>query len=145
MITQIKETNRSGGIYVQNAARQKERLHGDLTEKIIALCFKAHRELGPGFSERVYHNALKQELVKERIDFQMEKEYDITYHETKIGSLRLDLVIQNKVVVEVKAVTGKPPELFRHQVLSYLKVTGLNVGLLVNFGNKSCQISRIIQ
>ena len=55
----------------------------------------------------------------------------------------MDLVIEDKIIVEIKAVTGNMPDVFKYQVLSYLKASSLKVGLLVNFGNKSCQIKRL--
>ena len=58
--------------------------------------------------------------------------------------MKIDLVIEDKVVVEVKAVSTKLPELFKNQVVSYLKVSGLKVGLLVNFGQQSCEVKRLL-
>jgi len=115
-----------------------------LTEKIIACCFKVHSELGSGFNERIYHNALKITLEKANLKYHTEKTFTVLFQDKKIGSLKLDLVVQDKVIVEIKALTGNIPEVFRYQILSYLKVSGLHVGLLVNFGNKSCQIKRFI-
>ena len=62
----------------------------------------------------------------------------------RVGTFKLDLIIEDKVIVELKAVTGYIPEVFKYQVLSYLKVSGLHVGLLINFGNKSCQVKRFV-
>ncbi|MDD5454965.1 MAG: GxxExxY protein [Candidatus Ratteibacteria bacterium] len=115
-----------------------------LTEKIIACCFKIHSELGPGFNEKIYHNALKIALQEKNLKYQTEKQFSVSFQDEKVGSLKLDLIVENKVVVEVKALTGHIPEVFKHQVLSYLKVTGLHIGLLVNFGNKSCQVKRFM-
>lgn len=113
-----------------------------LTEKIIACCFKVHSELGPGFNEKIYHRALKLALRERKIGHQAEKEYPIIFQDKKIGSLRLDLIVDERVIVEVKAVTGNIPSVFIQQILSYLKVAKLRIGLLVNFGDKSCQIKR---
>jgi len=115
-----------------------------LTEKIIACCFKVHSELGVGFYEKVYHNALKLSLGKAKLEYQTEKEFPIFFQEKKIGSLRLDLIVEEKIIVEVKALIGNIPDVFKYQTLSYLKVSYLRTGLLVNFGNKSCQIKRFI-
>lgn len=115
-----------------------------LTEKIIACCFKVHSELGPGFNEKIYHNALKLALKEANLDYQTEKEFTVYFQDKKIGFLKLDLIVEDKVVVEVKALTGNTPEVFKYQLLSYLKVSDLHVGLLVNFGNKSCQIKRFM-
>ena len=115
-----------------------------LTEKIIAVCFKVHSELGPGLTEKIHHNALKIALKEANLKYDSEKEFSVNFQEKEVGSLRLDLIVQNKVIVEVKAVTGNMPEVFKYQVLSYLRVSKLEVGLLVNFGNKSCQIKRLM-
>ena len=115
-----------------------------LTEKIIGCCFKVHSELGPGFNEKIYHNALKLLLEEKGLKYETEKDFKIGFHDKKIGSLRLDLVVENKVIVEIKGITGNIPEVFRYQVLSYLKASKLAVGLLINFGNKSCQVQRFV-
>ena len=115
-----------------------------LTERIIACCFKVHSELGVGFYEKVYHNALKLSLEKVKLEHQTEKGFPIFFQEKKIGSLRLDLIVEEKIIVEVKALIGNIPDVFKYQTLSYLKVSYLRTGLLVNFGNKSCQIKRFI-
>lgn len=115
-----------------------------LTEKIIACCFKVHSELGLGFNERIYHNALKIVLKEKKLKYQTEQYFPVHFENKKVGSLRLDLIIEGKVIVEVKAVSGYIPEVFKYQILSYLKVSNLHVGLLVNFGGKSCQVKRFV-
>ncbi len=115
-----------------------------LTEKIIACCFKAHSELGPGFKEKIYHNALKLALKEADLEYQTEKQFAVFFQDKKVGSLKLDLIVQGKVIIEVKALTSHIPDVFKYQLLSYLKVSNLHVGLLVNFGNKSCQIKRFM-
>ncbi|MCH8316966.1 MAG: GxxExxY protein [Bacteroidetes bacterium] len=114
-----------------------------LTEKIIACCFTVHNELGPGFPERIYHNALKIVIKEDGLTYESEKEFDIYFKDLKIGKFRCDLVIGNKVIVEIKSVTDKMPILFHYQLLSYLKASKIKTGLLVNFGNKSCEIKRL--
>jgi len=115
-----------------------------LTERIIACCFKIHSELGPGFNEKIYHNALKLALEEADLQYQTEGRFDVFFQDKRIGFLRLDLIVEGKAVIEVKALTGNIPDLFKYQILSYLKVTNLRVGLLVNFGNKSCQMKRFM-
>jgi len=115
-----------------------------LTEKIIAGCFEVHNELGAGFKESVYHNALKIALEKEGLKFETEKTIELEFQGKKVGKFRLDLIVENKVVVEVKSMEGYIPDVFKGQILSYLKASGLSVGLLINFGNKSCYIKRFV-
>lgn len=114
-----------------------------LTEKIIACAYKVHSALGPGFNERIYHNALSIALKEAGLNYDTEKEYKVTYQGKQVGKLRIDLLVEERVVVEVKAVTGIMPRLFEAQVLSYLKVVDCKVGLLINFGNRSCQVRRL--
>lgn len=115
-----------------------------LTEKIIGCCFKVHKELGAGFSEKIYQNALIILFEEQNINYEIEKEYEVKYLNKKIGKFRADMVVEGKVIVELKAVTGNMPKVFECQVISYLRSSGLKVGLLINFGNKSCQIQRIV-
>src|SRR3989338_10639170 len=100
--------------------------------------------LGPGFNEKIYHNALKLALKADNLSYETEKRYEVSYEDKQVGVLRIDLIVEDKVVVEVKAITGMIPKIFEAQVLSYLKITGYKVGLLINFGSKSCQIRRLM-
>jgi GxxExxY protein len=115
-----------------------------LTEKIIACAYKVHGELGPGFNENIYHNALKIALEGQQLKYQTEKSFNILFKNKNVGKLRLDLIVENKVIVEIKSVSSHMPILFESQVLSYLKATEYKVGLLINFGNRSCHIRRLM-
>ncbi len=114
-----------------------------LTEKVIACCFEVHKELGPGFQEKVYHNALKVLFEERDIKYESEKEFDVFFHGKKVGVFRCDLLIEQIAIVELKSVTGIMPILFRNQLISYLKASKIKTGLLINFGNQSCQIKRV--
>lgn len=83
-------------------------------------------------------------LGREGLVYETEKRYPVTFQSKKVGQLVVDLLVENQVIVEIKAVTGYLPEVFKYQIISYLKAARLNVGLLVNFGNKSCQVKRFI-
>ena len=115
-----------------------------LTEKIIACCFRVHNELGPGFAEKIYHKALMIAFEDADLAYEAEKTFKVFFQDKKVGSFRLDLLVEGKVIVEIKALTGNVPEVFKYQVLSYLKASGGHVGLLINFGNKSCHIKRFV-
>ena len=115
-----------------------------LTERIIAACYQVHNELGPGFVERIYLSALKAALKKLELKYEQEKEFGVLFQGEKVGKFRADLVIEDKVIVELKALEGRMPKVFESQVISYLKASGLNVGLLVNFGNRSCEVRRLM-
>jgi GxxExxY protein len=109
-----------------------------LRERIIGCCFKVHKDLGPGFNEKIYHNALMQLLDQKGIKYQTEKEFAVYCLDKQIGSFRADLVVEDKVILEIKSLTGNILTLFEHPLFSYLKASGFHVGLLINFGNKSC-------
>jgi GxxExxY protein len=117
--------------------------HDALTEKIIGCCFEVHRALGPGFIEKVYSNALQHQLKIGNLSFVAEKEFNVIFKEQLVGKFRCDLFVENTVIVELKSVTGFLPKLFQTQLLSYLKASGVKTGLLINFGNSSCEVKRL--
>jgi GxxExxY protein len=106
----------------------------ELTEKIIGAAIEVHRILGPGLLESIYEEALAIELELRGIPFQRQVEIDVQYKGHTIKGQRLDLLVEEQVVVELKSVTNLP-EVAMAQVLSYLKAAGLKRGLLINFGN----------
>ncbi len=114
-----------------------------LTEKIIGCCFKVHTELGAGFLEKIYHNSLIIALKEEGIKIETEKEFEVFFNKQKVGKFRCDLLIEKKVIVELKAIDGYLPKIFQYQLLSYLKASATKTGLLINFGNKSCEVKRL--
>ncbi len=116
-----------------------------LTEQIIGSCFKVHKKLGPGYNEKIYQNALKLQLECDGLICECEKEYKVNYLDKFVGTLRIDLIIEKRVIVEIKAISTFVPKVFENQVISYLKSSQLDVGLLVNFGNNSCQIRRLMK
>jgi GxxExxY protein len=87
---------------------------------------------------------MKLVLEEKGLRYDTEKEFIVYLQNKKIGSLRLDLIVEDKVILEIKALTGNIYEVFKYQLLSYLKISNLHVGLLVNFGNKSCQVKRFM-
>lgn len=116
-----------------------------LTEKIIGCCYNVHNELGPGYNEKIYQNALKSEFDRNNIKYETEKKYKVFYQNKHVGELRADLVVEDSVIVEIKALTGYIPKVFENQVISYLKTSCLHIGLLINFGNKSCRVRRLVK
>ena len=115
-----------------------------ITKRIIGCCFEVHKEIGPGFNEKIYHNALKLLFGQKGLRFETEKEFEVFYLNKKVGSFRTDLIVENQVIVEIKSLAGNIPIIFEHQLISYLKASSLHVGLLINFGNKSCQVKRVV-
>jgi len=115
-----------------------------LTKKIIGACYEVHNELGPGFVEKIYLKALKIALLKINLGYGTEKEFWVSFDNEKVGKFRVDMVVENKVIVELKSIEGSMPKIFESQLISYLKAAKLNVGLLVNFGNRKCVIRRLV-
>ena len=119
-------------------------LYGDLTQKIIGAALEVHRELGPGFLEYVYEEALCYELELRDVTFDRQKDLDIYYKDLLIPrKYKPDLLIENKVIVEIKATSGLT-NIDEAQLLNYLKATRLRIGLLLNFGRESLEINRKI-
>lgn len=113
------------------------------TEKIIGLCYSVFNELGPGFPEKVYQNALEKLFEEEIIRFQSERPFDVLFKGERVGLFKVDFLVDDSVILEIKSITGKLPKVFEAQVISYLKAAGIKAGLLVNFGDTSCTVRRI--
>jgi GxxExxY protein len=111
-----------------------------LTQKIIGSAFKVHNTLGAGYLEKVYENALRIELTKQGLKVEQQKPIKVYYEDEVVGEYFADLWVENQVIVELKAVQSLNKE---HEVQSvnYLTATGVDTGLLLNFG-PSVQIKR---
>ena len=114
-----------------------------LSSRIINSALKVHRELGPGFLESIYQASLPIQLHRDGMKADTQKEIRISYAGFEVGLHRLDLVVDDTVVVELKAVKGFD-DAHLAQVLSYLKASGLKVGLLLNFGGPTLKVKRIV-
>lgn len=112
--------------------------------KIIGACMKVHRELGSGFLEPVYHEALVVEFNKQGIPFESEKVFKIIYSGVELKSTYVaDFVCYDKIVLEIKA-TSSLSDAHVSQLLNYLKASGMQIGLLVNFGEASLKYQRCV-
>ncbi len=120
-----------------------ELIYKELAYKIVGCAMAVHKALGPGFIESVYEAALKVELTAQRISFEAQKEYSVFYRGQEIKKFYCDLVVENKIILELKAVR-KLGDIERAQVINYLKVTHLQLGLLINFGEKSLVSERLV-
>jgi len=116
--------------------------HSEISKKIIAAAFAVHKELGYGFVEKVYKNALAIELQEMGVKCALEVPLKVIYHEKTVGDYYADMIVDEKIVVEVKAVSDLEP-IHEVQLVNYLKATGLHIGLLVNFG-QSVKVKRRI-
>lgn len=118
-------------------------LYHELTNRILKACYTVHNELGCGFLEKVYQEALEVQLSEMGIPFEREKHLPITYHGKVLKCDYIaDFVVDNKVIIELKAVTEMSP-IFEAQTINYLRATGIKVGLLINFGIRQLQIKRL--
>jgi GxxExxY protein len=115
----------------------------DLTRTIIGCCMKVHTNLGMGFPEKIYQRCLVLELKGLGLKYELEVDKPVHYLGKVIGRKRLDLLVENKVLVEIKAVS-EIDKVYYNQVLNYLKIFGLEVGLLINFGKQSLEFKRLI-
>ncbi|MHC4509662.1 MAG: GxxExxY protein [Planctomycetota bacterium] len=116
--------------------------HKELTRDIINAAHTVHNALGYGFLERVYHKSLFIELSKRDYSIEFEKHIEVRYDNQVVGDFSADLLVEKKVIVEVKA-ADKYTSVFEAQLLNYLRATGLEVGLIVNFGT-SVEVKRMV-
>ena len=112
-----------------------ELLHRDLTEVILKTFYEVYKELGYGFLERVYQNALYIELKSKGLDVIPQKKIKVYYKGNVVGDYYADLIVENTIILELKAVEYIV-EQFENQLLNYLRGTDCEVGLLLNFGKK---------
>jgi GxxExxY protein len=115
--------------------------HGDLTQAIIGCAMTVHRTLGPGFLESVYQNALAHELRKSGLAVECEKIIRVLYDGIPVGTFSADMLVEGRVLIENKAVQSL---VLGHelQLINYLTATGVDVGLLLNFGASRLQFKR---
>ena len=117
--------------------------HKDVTYRIIGCAQHVHGSLGPGFPESVYHNALCRALMAKDICFESQKTYDVYYEGYRCGEFRPDLVVDDCVIIELKALSALTED-HAAQVLSYLKASGIRVSLLLNFGRQALEVKRFV-
>lgn len=142
-ITQKSTQNGAESDNVESAQKNNDFFYKDLTYKIRGILFEVRKKLGLGHKEDVYHNAIEIEFRMARIPFESRKNITIQYEGKSIGTYQPDFIIENKVLVELKAL----PEIGRpqiEQVWSYLKGSEYKLALLVNFGSKDLDIKRIV-
>lgn len=117
-------------------------LHRDLTYKIIGILYKVHSRLGCGFPEKIYQRSLQKEFENQRISYEVEKDFMVKYENQVVGKFRLDMVVEDKIIIELKAVE-RLAKVFQEQLISQLKSSPYEVGLLVNFGSPKLEYVRI--
>lgn len=122
---------------------KKEYKYSEITEMVIGCAMKVHQKMRNGYPELIYHRCLIIEFKRAKIVFQEEEELSIFYDGMEVGKRRVDFLIDNKIVLEIKAVS-ELNDTHLAQALNYLEGLNLEVGLLINFGSKSLEIKRII-
>lgn len=123
---------------------KKEYPLSELTGKIIGCAMEVHRQLGNGFQEVIYQRALAIEMRLQKLDFSREHEMEIFYKDENIGTRRVDFFVDGKVMVELKAIV-QLEDVHLAQAINYLEAYGLDIGLLINFGNTSLQFKRVMK
>ncbi len=121
---------------------EQEYPHSELTKRIIGCAQAVHSELRNGLNEKIYENSLCLEFVHQKIDFSQQTSFIVNYRNKPVGKLIPDLIVDKKIIVETKVVEEFTADHIS-QVLSYLKITGFEVGLLLNFKHSSLKIKRI--
>ena len=126
---------------LHNPANPVSKSNNDLTGQIIGLAMKVHRTLGPGFLESVYQKALLYELVKAAFKVESDKPIQARYEGVIVGDFKADLIVNEELIVELKAVSGIVVE-HEVQLVNYLVATGKDIGLLINFGGRSLEFKK---
>jgi GxxExxY protein len=121
---------------------EKELPHSELTGAILSCCFEVMRELGPGFLERVYKNALLMAMRQKGLEVDVERPYEVVFRGKVMGRYNADLVVGQTVIVELKCCDKLISE-HQAQLFNYLKVSGLPIGLLVNFRRRKLEWKRL--
>lgn len=118
--------------------------YNKITEKVIGAAMQVHRLMGNGFQEVIYQRALAFELEEQKVGFVREIEMPIFYKEKEIGSRRVDFLVKEMVLVELKALAEITP-VHHAQIINYLNAYQLEIGLLINFGEPSLRFKRFIK
>ncbi len=118
-------------------------IYKDLSYKIVGLAMKVHGELGCGFLEKVYENALMLMFKKEKIEAEQQAPIRVMFQEQIIGEYYADILVEGKIIPEVKAV-DQIIGVHVSQVINYLKATGLKLGMIVNYGRDSFEYKRVV-
>lgn len=118
-------------------------LHEELTYRLIGLAMQTHSTLGYGFLEKVYENALMVLFRKNSIHAEQQASIPVLFEGEKIGDYYADILVENKVILEIKATNGIAGH-HRAQILNYLKATGHRVGIILNFGSRKLEYERLV-
>jgi GxxExxY protein len=136
------DSNDKNDLTIRTIKEEKELLHSELTHTILGCCFEVISELGPGFLEKVCKNALLIAMRQKGLQVGIESSYEVIFRGKVIGKYIADLVVNNAVIVELKCCENLISE-HQAQLFNYLKVSGLSVGLLINFRRRKLEWKRL--
>jgi len=122
---------------------EKEFLYKELTGEIIEASYNVHNSLGCGLLEKIYENSLIWEIELMRRKVSSQREFKVIYRKKEVGIYYADLVVEDKVIVEVKSVE-RIDDIHRAQLLNYLRISGLRVGLIINFARPKLEYERLV-
>lgn len=125
-----------------NTDEENDYKHKEITEKIIGAAYEVYNVLGCGFLEKVYENAMLLELKQKGLLVASQNPIEVCYKKNVVGDYIADLIVEGKVIVELKAVSNLD-KAFEVQLVNYLKATGIEVGLLINFGPRIQIVRRV--
>lgn len=113
----------------------------DLIKTVMNCAYNIRRSLGPGYIESIYKNAMLVELRKNSLNYEVEKPINVYYEQFMVGEFKADIVVEKKLILELKAVSSIHVS-HEVQLVNYLTATGVDDGLLINFGSEELQIKR---
>jgi GxxExxY protein len=119
-------------------------IHSELSEKIIGAAMRVLNELKPGLDEKIYENALVVELQEIGVSIEQQRQFDVRYKGQHVGLLIPDLIVGGQIIVDTKVVSAFN-ESHVAQMIGYLTITGLELGLLINFKNLKLEWKRVVQ
>lgn len=122
---------------------EKNIIYKDLSYKITGLAIEVHNELGCGFLEKVYENAMMMLFEREKISARQQAPADVYFHEKVIGQYFADILVENKIILELKTIDAIS-NVHAAQVLNYLRATGIKLGLILNFGKPKFTFKRLV-
>jgi len=126
-----------------NTDKGKKYKHQELTSKILSCAFEVHNTLGCGFLEKVYERAMILELQANGLSIETQKPIKITYKGKDVGNYIADIIVENKVIVELKTAEFLT-KIHKAQLLNYLRATGYEVGLILNFARPKLEYKRVV-
>jgi len=129
-------------MYTMSKYSETSHPHSNLTKQIIGIAIEVHKQIGPEFREKYYQRAMYLDLQKSELKFAREKKIKIPYRNTVLGYHIVDFLIEDKVIVELKSMKAVT-SVEVGQLTTYLKLTNIQIGLLLNFGTPTLEIKRV--